>query len=106
MTATRKIRETYNDTQDRIIQYLKTGLGKGKHYCKSKYIAKELGLRLGQGSEFSLLVAYGAFAAGKIAATTSFLIQLTTIVTFIVSTYIVVFKYPTPIALSDKMRQD
>ena len=69
-------------------------------------IAKELGFRLGQGSEFSLLVAYGAFAAGKIAATTSFLIQLTTIVTFIVSTYMVVFKYPTPIALSDKMRQD
>jgi Kef-type K+ transport system membrane component KefB len=69
-------------------------------------IAKELGLRLGQASEFSLLVAYGAFAAGKIEATTSFLIQLTTIVTFIVSTYMVVFKYPTPIALSDKMRQD
>ena len=44
LTATRKIRETYNDTQDRIIQYLKTGLGKGKHYFKSKYIAKELGL--------------------------------------------------------------
>jgi len=69
-------------------------------------IAKELGVRLGQASEFSLLVAYGAFAAGKIAAETSFLIQLTTILTFIVSTYIVVFKYPTPIALSDKMRQD
>ena len=71
-----------------------------------KRIANELGLRLGQASEFSILVAYGAFAAGKIGATTSFLIQLTTIVTFIVSTYIVVFKYPTPIALSDKMRQD
>jgi Kef-type K+ transport system membrane component KefB len=69
-------------------------------------IARELGLRLGQASEFSILVAYGAFAAGKIAAETSFLIQLTTILTFIVSTYIVVFKYPTPIALSDKMRQD
>jgi len=69
-------------------------------------IAKELGVRLGQGSEFSLLVAYGAFSAGRIEASTSFLIQLTTIVTFIVSTYIVVFNYPTPIALSDKMRQD
>lgn len=69
-------------------------------------IAKELGVRLAQGSEFSLLVAYGAFAAGRIEAKTSFLIQLTTIVTFIVSTYIVVFKYPTPIALSDKIRQD
>jgi Kef-type K+ transport system membrane component KefB len=71
-----------------------------------KRIANELGARLGQASEFSLLVAYGAFAAGRIEAKTSFLIQLTTIVTFIVSTYMVVFKYPTPIALSDKMRQD
>jgi Kef-type K+ transport system membrane component KefB len=71
-----------------------------------KRIANELGARLGQASEFSLLVAYGAFAAGRIEAKTSFLIQLTTIVTFIVSTYMVVFKYPTPIAISDKMRQD
>ncbi len=77
-----------------------------KFVKEPKRIAQELGARLGQASEFSLLVAYGAFAAGRIEATTSFLIQLTTIVTFIVSTYIVVFKYPTPIALSDKMRQD
>jgi Kef-type K+ transport system membrane component KefB len=69
-------------------------------------IARELGLRLGQAREFSILVAYGAFAAGRIAAETSFLIQLTTILTFIVSTYVVVFKYPTPIAISDSMRQD
>ncbi|HOP67220.1 MAG TPA: hypothetical protein PLM96_04915 [Methanoregulaceae archaeon] len=42
--ASRRIRDRYNDTQDRIIQYLTTGLKKGKHYFKSKYIAKELGL--------------------------------------------------------------
>jgi hypothetical protein len=44
MKATRKIREKYNDTQHMIIQYLNSGLEKGKHYFKSKYIAKELGL--------------------------------------------------------------
>jgi hypothetical protein len=34
------------------------------------------------------------------------LIQATTILTFIVSSYIVVLRYPTPIALTDKMRKD
>ena len=42
--ASRRIRDKYNDTQARIIQYLTVGLKKGKHYFKSKYIAKELGL--------------------------------------------------------------
>jgi Kef-type K+ transport system membrane component KefB len=68
--------------------------------------ARELGIRLGQASEFSLLVAYGGFAAGRIEARSSYLIQLVTIVTFVVSTYIVVYGLPTPIALSAKMRQD
>jgi Kef-type K+ transport system membrane component KefB len=68
--------------------------------------ARELGIRLGQASEFSLLVAYGAFAAGRIEARSSYLIQLVTIVTFVVSTYIVVYALPTPIALNAKMRQD
>jgi Kef-type K+ transport system membrane component KefB len=69
-------------------------------------MADELGTRLGQASEFSLFVAYGALASGKIAVKTSSVIQLATIVTFIVSTYLVVYRYPTPIALSDTMRQD
>jgi Kef-type K+ transport system membrane component KefB len=66
----------------------------------------ELGLRLGQSSEFSILVAYSAVAAGRIAVETSYLIQLTVILTFIVSTYLVVYKYPTPIGLSKESRQD
>ena len=44
MTTTRNLRERYNDTQHKIVQYLQSGLDKGKHYLKSKYIAKELGL--------------------------------------------------------------
>ncbi len=66
----------------------------------------ELGLRLGQASEFSILVAYSALAAGRVEAKTSYLIQLTVILTFIASTYLVVYKYPTPIGLSKKARQD
>ena len=73
---------------------------------ESANLAKELGIRLGQASEFSLLVAYGAFAAGKIEARTSYLIQLAAISTFIISTYFVVYRYPTPISISASNRQD
>lgn len=44
MPGTRRIREKYNETQSRIIACLSAGVRKGKHYFKSKYIAKELGL--------------------------------------------------------------
>ena len=73
---------------------------------ESAGLARELGIRLGQASEFSLLVAYGAFASGKINAQTSYLIQLTAISTFIISTYFVVYKYPTPISVSESNRKD
>jgi len=71
---------------------------------ESAGLAKELGIRLGQSSEFSLLVAYGAFNAGKIEARTSYVIQLVAISTFIISTYLVVYKYPTPISISPSKR--
>jgi len=66
----------------------------------------ELGLRLGQASEFSILVAYSALEAGRVEAKASYLIQLTVILTFIVSTYFVVYKYPTPIGLTSEARRD
>lgn len=69
-------------------------------------LANELGVRLGQASEFSLLVAYSALLAGYIQPEASYLIQTVVILTFVVSTYWVVIKYPTPIASSDKQRQD
>jgi hypothetical protein len=34
------------------------------------------------------------------------LIQATAIITFVLSSYIVVFNYPNPIAVSDKLRRD
>lgn len=69
-------------------------------------VAKEVGLRLGQASEFSLLVASIALSTHLISDVASNLIQATTILTFIVSSYLVVLKYPTPMSLSDKMRKD
>lgn len=73
---------------------------------EKKQVAKEVGFRLGQGSEFSLLVASMALSTKLISDVASNLIQATTILTFIVSSYVVVLKYPTPIALSEKMRKD
>lgn len=69
-------------------------------------VAKEVGVRLGQASEFSLLVAAIALSTNLISDVASNLIQATTILTFIVSSYLVVLKYPTPMSLSDKMRKD
>ena len=65
---------------------------------ESKSLSTELGARLGQGSEFSLLVAYSALSAGLIDLYTSYLIQLVVIISFVLSTYWVVFRYRTPIS--------
>ena len=44
MPSNSQIKDKYNETQSRLIAYLKGGLKSGKHYFKSKYIAKDLGL--------------------------------------------------------------
>lgn len=68
--------------------------------------SNEVGARLGQLSEFSLLLAILAMEGQLIGLEASYLIQLATLLTFLVSTYRVLFKYPTPIALSAKLRRD
>lgn len=73
---------------------------------EKKRVSKEVGLRLGQASEFSLLVASIGLSTKLISDAASNLIQAATILTFIVSSYVVVLKYPTPMSLSDKMRKD
>ncbi len=66
----------------------------------------EVGVRLGQISEFSLLIAITALGSGVIGAKASYLIQLATLITFVVSSYFVVLRYPTPIAVSDRLRRN
>ena len=68
--------------------------------------SKEIGVRLGQLSEFSLLVGFVALSVGLITVKAANFIQVCTIVSFILSTYLIVLKYPTPIAISDKLRRD
>ena len=77
-----------------------------KGVSEKRVLAWDLGFRLGQASEFSLLIAYVATSAALISEQASLLIQATTIVTLLVSSYIVVLNYPTPIAISDRLRRD
>ncbi|MCB1748388.1 MAG: cation:proton antiporter [Gammaproteobacteria bacterium] len=66
----------------------------------------EVGVRLGQVSEFSLLVAVVAVEAGILRASAGYLVQLTTLVSFVLSSYVIVMRYPTPIAVRDSLRRD
>src|SRR3989344_3439241 len=81
-----------------VFRYL---LGKSS---ESKRISWEMGFRLGQLSEFSLIIAYVALDSRLIGIQAAYLIQATTILTFIASSYFVVLKYPTPVAISETMR--
>ena len=77
-----------------------------KGVSEKRALAWDLGFRLGQASEFSLLIAYVAVGGALITEKASLLIQATTIITLIASSYIVVLNYPTPIAISDRLRRD
>lgn len=77
-----------------------------KGVSEKRSLAWDLGFRLGQGSEFSLLIAYVAAGSMLISEQASLLIQATTIITLLISSYIVVLNYPTPIAISDRLRRD
>jgi Kef-type K+ transport system membrane component KefB len=59
-----------------------------------KSTAWEIGLRLGQASEFSLLIAYMAHQAGFLMGTSYLLLQSVTVLTFLVSSCVVSFAYP------------
>lgn len=74
--------------------------------AESNALAWETGVRLGQLSEFSLLIVFMAQQNGLIALDTLYMVQLATIITFIVSAYWIVAKYPTPIAINDHLRRD
>jgi Kef-type K+ transport system membrane component KefB len=83
-----------------IFRYLLSGVS------ESVSMGWEVGFRLGQISEFSLLIAFIATTEALIGENASHLIQATAILTFLVSSYLVVFKYPTPIAVSEELRRD
>lgn len=77
-----------------------------KRVSEKKHTAWEVGFRLGQTSEFSILIAVlatGQLLLGEIA---SHVIQATAIITLILSSYVVVFRFESPIAVNEKLRRD
>lgn len=69
-------------------------------------LAREASVRLGQASEFSLLIAILAFELKHISLKASQFIELVTVLSMIISSYIVVFSYPTPVGVKEKLIQD
>ena len=73
---------------------------------EKRHIANESGIRLGQISEFSLLISVLAVKSGFVGEHISSLIQFSVLISFILSSYIIVLKYPTPISSNDMLRRD
>ena len=72
---------------------------------ESAGVSREVGYRLGQASEFSLLL---VFVAGTtlLSAEAAHVVQGATVVTLLLSSYLVVFRYPSPIAVTESLRRD
>ncbi|MGV6825441.1 MAG: cation:proton antiporter domain-containing protein [bacterium] len=69
-------------------------------------LSNELAARLSQSSEFSLLLAMVALSGGFLSSDQAMVIQISTLVSIVVSTYWVVSRYPTTIAGKASLRQD
>jgi Kef-type K+ transport system membrane component KefB len=91
-----------------VLLFLKPGVFYGllKKVGEQSNTSFEIGVRLGQVSEFSLLVVYIAASSSIISDSASYLVQATAILSFLLSSYWIVMKYPTPIGTSDKLRKD
>jgi Kef-type K+ transport system membrane component KefB len=73
---------------------------------ETKQVSWEVGCRLAQLSEFSLIISFVAQSGHLISDRAVYTIQAATILTFIVSSYYIVMKYPTPVATNEKLRRD
>lgn len=71
-----------------------------------KSVSWEVGVRLGQMSEFSLLLIYMALETHLISDLTGYMVEAAIIITFVASCYWTVMRYPTPLAATDRLRRD
>jgi len=69
-------------------------------------LAWDIGFRLGQISEFSILLAVLALQRNYIGEGLAVVIQTATILSFVVSSYLVVLYFPNPIAIRESLRRD
>lgn len=77
-----------------------------RRQSERKSLAWDIGFRLGQISEFSVLIVFVAVSNSLISDKAALIIQTSAIATFVISSYIVIFNFPNPIAVSDKLRRD
>ena len=77
-----------------------------RRFGENPLLSGEAGVRLGQMSEFSLLIVAVAVQASTISNEAAALVQVATLITFVLSSAFVVLRYPTPIAISERLRRD
>ena len=83
-----------------VYKYLLSKVG------EDRSVAWEVGVRLGQVSEFSLIIAYLCMESTLIGKQAVYLIEATTILSFAISSYWVMLKFPTPLAVTERLRRD
>ena len=69
-------------------------------------MAGETGVRLGQISEFSLLIVIVATDVAVMSDRAALLMQSATIISFVASSFWIVRRYPTPISMDRSLRRD
>ncbi len=72
---------------------------------ESPRLAWETGWRLGQMSEFSLLITFLALRSLPVGEPVVYMIQFATMLTFVGSSSIVVLNFPTPVAATERLRR-
>ena len=77
-----------------------------RRHSERKALAWDIGFRLGQISEFSLLITMLAISQGFVGEKAAVVIQSAAIITFVVSSYIVILNFPNPIAVRESLRRD
>ena len=73
---------------------------------EERALGREVGVRLGQMSEFALFVAMVAMETGAVGERAGYVIQLATVATFIASSLVTGARYPTPVAATAARRRD
>ena len=73
---------------------------------EGKSFSWEIGFRMGQASEFGLIMCTVAVVNQKLNPSIAQLLQLSIIITMIISSYIIVMRFPTPIATSNELQRD
>ena len=75
-------------------------------FDEDKRLADEVGMRLGQGSEFAFIVSRVAESNGLISASAATLINASTLFTLVISAYLVVNTYATPVSVENHDEDD